>query len=545
MRLSRMAMAICSAAAFAAASEIRGRIHSEGDWRPVPGALVRLLARGDSVRTDSDGAFRFEFGGSALRPRAGASGPPRMRAGNLEYWSPDGEAARLDLFGIDGRLLRSLAQRPASPGMQRVDLAPWTEGPGGLHRLRGLGWLRIRIGARKDWIRILAWGSGALEAQPVLQRSSVSPSDAPPSTAGLLAKAAGESIDTLIVEKPGFIPLRQEVRETADTTRILSIGLRLDPVRDMDPAEVLAWQAHLNRPAVKVRIGRTGIRLPDSLLEGKVILADGTEARSWQTDRCHPGPRPTSIRLAYARQGREYRDTLRLAPLWNLFDSYRVAQIDTIPGAYARLHLVWDWPKGFSATPGRDWMVLKLTRPFAEDAFVSYPNVFREVPGFRFEGGETRYDPFDPAGGAWIIQGASGNHLHMAAVITWARRDDHDARVVLDDGDLEDPYYRFAFTNAWPEGGIVRPGQVIRVQADLGSLSGSMPRPLLESIPEGAKQGTLINRSWDGSALDWTVPEDIRDTVSFRLKAWVTDELHASFMCGVDALSPVLRVVPP
>jgi hypothetical protein len=166
------------------------------------------------------------------------------------------------------------------------------------------------------------------------------------------------------------------------------------------------------------------------------------------------------VRLAYQRQGHAYRDTVSLQPLWKLLDSYRATGVDTLGPNSARFHLAWDWPVGYSADPERDWMDLKLVAGFAEDDAISRPDVFQYGVGHGIEGGVSHFDGFDPARGAWTVKGSPGSRLGITAEFTLARREDHDLRITLSDyaAKAQVPI-RYSFANAWPEGGMVRPGQ--------------------------------------------------------------------------------------
>ena len=87
MNLIHIALGIGLAAAGARAYEINGRVFAEEDGRTLPGAVIRVLGRGDSVVADSSGAYRIRFDLSGLRPPGSprAAAPARIRAGALEY----------------------------------------------------------------------------------------------------------------------------------------------------------------------------------------------------------------------------------------------------------------------------------------------------------------------------------------------------------------------------------------------------------------------------------------------------------------------------
>lgn len=131
-----------------------------------------------------------------------------------------------------------------------------------------------------------------------------------------------------------------------------------------------------------------------------------------------------------------HRSYVPLAPLWRLLDSYRTVGVGSLNPNQARFHLAWDWPKGFSAVPERDWMVLKLIDGlFSEDDAISYPDVFQRGLQYGIEGGSSRYDAFDPARGAWTVKAWPHARPRLHAEFTWARRMDHDVQIVFDDQD--------------------------------------------------------------------------------------------------------------
>jgi hypothetical protein len=279
-----------------------------------------------------------------------------------------------------------------------------------------------------------------------------------------------------------------------------------------------------------------------------VELADGTLAVAWTPDRCTPGPRPKSVRVAYARGGREYRDTVDLGPAWKWVDSFRAASVDTLTPDYGRFHFIWDWPKGYSAVPERDWIEMGLVGTFSGEYSDSRPDVFQRGVTHGIEGGSFRYDGFDPASGAWALKGSLRRAIRFAADFTLARREDHDLRLYLDNLEKGEIPIRFDFVNSWPADGRIDAGQALRVQAksepaDVFTDPWSGYGPVaLELIPEGAEEGPFLKYPWDGSVLPLSFPG--RDTLAFRLKAWVTDQLRTIKTCQIPALSPVLRAAP-
>jgi hypothetical protein len=522
--------------------DITGRVVAEEDGRPLAGVLVRLLSQADSALTDSAGSFRLHLERTGLRPEETAPGRAlraRMHAGMLEYAAVSRGTALIDLYGTDGRIRQSLFHHPSSPGIQKVGLAPITAA------LRGMGWLRIRAEGGTEWVRVLSLGAGmepvAFAPQGGSAPASTARSLSPQAAA--LAKSALVIIDSLRAEKPGYYPFTQWIPDSSGGSGQYGLTLWKNPSYGLAPAEVEAWKAHLSKPVMSIRVGPFGIGLPAGLTEGKVELADGTEAASWSTGQCLPGPRPKSVRMAYTRQGREYRDTVSLEPLWKLFDSYRALSVDSLGPYEARYHLTWDWPKGVSALPERDWIELMLIKGFSEDHSYSLPDVFQRGIGRGIEGGVFRYEAFDPARGDWTMKAARGARPGIKAEFTLARREDHDLRIVLEDwGQKPIEPIRFSFVNTWPDGGLLPAGQVLHPQA---KIEPAAPYAKLEMIPKGSESGPIVKFPWNGSVLDWSFPFPIRDTLAFRLKAWAaTDESGFAEVCDVPALSPVLRAIP-
>lgn len=532
----RIAICVGLAAAFAQAFEVKGRVLAEEDGKPVAGVRVRLQLDGDSTLTDSAGAFKLDLNGTALRPQGGPSAGglmARVHAGLLEYVAANGSAARIDLYGMEGRLLRSLAHRPSAAGMQKVGLAPLTAS------MRGMGWLRLRAEGATEWIRILNLGAGM---EPVALVSQSGPSASSPARAASLAKAAIEYLDTLRVEKAGFYPAMQWVPGTAGEPVSFEIVLWKNPSYGIDPAEIEAWKAHLAKPVVSIRVGPFGIGWPEGLSEKKIELADGSWAESWSTSQCLPGPRPKSVRFAYTRQGREYRDTIKLEPLWKLYDSYRVTGVDSLGPYSARYHLAWDWPKNLSALPERDWAEFYLIKSFTEYHSFSLPDLYQTGILHGIEGGDLRYENFDPARGEWIMKGSPGAVTGIKAEFTLARRDDHDLRIVLQDwAQKPQTAIHLSFANTWPEGGLLPAGQALHPQAKAEPATAFA---VLEMIPEGKETGLVVKSPWNGSALEWAFPFPLLDTLAFRLKARATDESGMMPVCHVPALSPVLFAIP-
>jgi hypothetical protein len=517
------------AAGWACGFEVAGTVSFEDEPHVRAGVRVILLARGDTAYTDAQGAFRFEIPLGLARPRG--SGAPRglqarVRAGVLEYYAADRTDAMLEGFGADGRRWAAWRHRPEAPGWQKVDLAP-RPGEG-----KGLGWLRIRSGGMTEQVRLVRMGPGfgalgAADRQGAAIPAAAKRASDPYETIQIL--------DSLLVASEGYYPEKRLVAFSPGSGP-LYFTLWKNSLFGMDPAEVEAWKAFLQRPSVTLAVSSSHISLPPDLIEGYVVTADGKRWTDWWADPCHPYSLPVRVVLAYARQGIEYRDTVELDDFKPLRESFRAVP-DSTPASGMRFRMSWTWPEGLSVLPERDWMELALSSALSPQISISYPDVFQIGMRFGIEGGRTVYGQFDPRAGAGFVTGsAEGRVPGFRASFTRARRPDHDLRLVLDETRPAGPMpVDFALAGDWPAEGVLRLGQRIRLSA------ASLPPPTNARLyyRAGAMEQEIVPGAWDGSPVDWAFSFPLRDTLGIRIFA-----KNADWPCeGADS-TPVLRIAP-
>ena len=93
---------------------LTGVLFNEG--RPIPRVVNGMIQVRTSTDVAGEGALSFALGACEPNPaRGGTRIPFAIPAG-----SPPGSRVRLDLFGLDGRVVRTLLDEPASPGRRSV-----------------------------------------------------------------------------------------------------------------------------------------------------------------------------------------------------------------------------------------------------------------------------------------------------------------------------------------------------------------------------------------------------------------------------------------
>lgn len=124
--------------------------------------------------------------------------------------------------------------------------------------------------------------------------------------------------------------------------------------------------------------------------------------------------------------------------------------------------------------------------------------------------------------------------------IALERREDHDLLLGIDFRPQGVPVPTFSFTNAWPEDGFVRSGQTLRLRYVAEGMNSLAPPVSLDMVSGLDTLGAVMRTPWDGSALDWSFPYPLRDTLTFRLRALIRDDLNTMRPCQVPAISPPL-----
>ncbi len=418
-------LCISLAATFARSYEVNGVVYYENEPHFRSGARAILLARHDTAYADDLGAFHFREPIGLAKPpsEGGAEGfQARMRAGVLEYFSPDRSQAILEWFGPDGRLQASWRNKPAARGPQRVELDP-VPGQGS-----GLGWLRIRSAGRMERLRIVRIGPGRGMVEAGAARISATTGAA--KRAANTADTTGEIVDTMLVEHERYYPVKLNVYQAGPPGGYLAYMWK-NSAWGMDLAEMEAWKEALTRPNVTITVSPHRILLPLGLIAGYVLTSDGKIHGDWEADRCNPSATPVKAVLDYARGGREYRDTLDLEALRRFSSSFRAEE--TAQNGPSRFRMTWDWSLAPSVMPELNWMSLMLRSDTYQDVDVSYPDVFQRGAQVQsgIEHGRMLYGRFDPRSGVAFMEGLPGVTPGFEAAFLLARREDHDLRVNL------------------------------------------------------------------------------------------------------------------
>lgn len=527
---------LVAGATWISAQEISGRVTAMEGGAPVAGAILRLLHSKDSTVSDADGNFRLPVSAVAVRPpKALTGGLDAALAGKeIAFFAPAKAAVRIELFDLKGKRLAYRAYRPAIGGRQRLNLG------GMLGGLRGLGWMRIDVDGRLEWIRAMDIGfsggdlpksisgnmgaGGAAEGVPRSKRAI-----------GSLDTEGTVPEDTLVVEKAGYyekviylIPL---------IWSRIDIQLWKNSIHGLDSTEVRAWKEHLAKPVQLIKVTHNSVTLPNGRTGGAILMPDGKEATTWSTDPCDPGPFPVSIWFEYTQGGREYRDTVPLAAIRALQASFRSTK-DSLNQFNSQYHFTWLWPGTVSAVPERDWMQLDLPAMAGDRYSLSRPDVFQVGVRYGIEGGLLKFGEFLPSSGSFSMPGPSRTSPGFKAEFTLARRDDHDVRIRVDHLPPYPMSKNLVFTNAWPAGGVFHSGQVLTLQAS--SRIPSLEAPLvMMTQPRLEGWSHTIKTVWDGSALEWKFPYPVLDTVTVRLHAHETGGQG----CPATLESPDLRVI--
>lgn len=244
--------------------------------------------------------------------------------------------------------------------------------------------------------------------------------------------AHSQALDTMVAEKTGHYSVMEVISEyPLAALPMMPIRMFPNSIYGMDPAEIAAWKEFLSMPTVTLRLTRSLIELPRENTGGMIIKADGEAVSAWSSDVCNPGELPKAVHVLYVREGREYRDTVPLAPFWSLLDSFR-AMADSAAPNRMRYAMTWDWPGEVSVRPERDWMSVKLG-DMSVDEFISYPDVDQLGVRMDIEGGVTRYGQFQPATESLTVVTWVRPMPRIKAVFTWKSHAGHDLRILVDD----------------------------------------------------------------------------------------------------------------
>jgi hypothetical protein len=151
---------------------------------PIAGATCQFRTASNKAVTDAQGKYAFS-GGVGLRPSQDYAIALQSRDRGLLLTLDRAERVALDLFSVEGRLVRNLADRDMPAGSHALDLAA----PGGAQRLF---LLRVRLGAETSWHK-LAFQNGAAILSEGRRASG--------ETGRALAKAV--ATDSLFCTEPG------------------------------------------------------------------------------------------------------------------------------------------------------------------------------------------------------------------------------------------------------------------------------------------------------------------------------------------------------
>jgi hypothetical protein len=455
----------------------------------------------------------------------------------------------LELFDLAGKRLASRRDRVPAPGRQSLDVSAMLSG------LRGVGWLRVTADGATEGFRVCKPGI----ADPAVAGSAGTSTGVARGRVGHAPAAklagAGAVLDTLRVDLAGYLTARIPVRDSMLAPgRLNAVELWKDPQYVPDSGTAASWRAYFERPAQLILLGHNSISTGSNALGSVIVTADGKEVQYWSTLPCYPEPPPRTLRLAYVRDGREYRDTLDLAPFWAFHDSFRT-RVDSLGPGDFRAYSTWTWPGGLSVLPDRDVLEVFQADPLGGVHYHSYPQADQRSGSTNIDGPSLIFGEPDPRSGAIMIPGRTPVLTGYIADITLARREGHDLRVRMD----WRPYYpqpaKLEFLNEWPADGKVRPNQSLRLESRIPPLSGfpppgTIPPPIDKTYLEMSRKraweagGFFFDFAWqmpwDGTAIDWKFPFPLADTMTFRLR--VRQESYSS--CdGLDE-SPALTFMP-
>ena len=192
-------IALITAFSTASAFKLAGTVTDESG-APVSGALVKLLAKGDSTQTDKDGKFTIQEDQTSLPSGSFKPGHISISDGILRYAQSSNTPVQVSIFDMVGN--RVLRQDLFGSG--QVDLRQGVTG-------QGVYFARVRVGSAVETVRFTANGSHF--------SASV---DAARDTRGHKALLKPGDGDTLRVTASGFDTLKTAI-PNLDTTVILKL----------------------------------------------------------------------------------------------------------------------------------------------------------------------------------------------------------------------------------------------------------------------------------------------------------------------------------
>ena len=202
-------MALITAFSTASAFKLTGTVTDESG-APVSGALVKLLAKGDSTQTDKDGKFTIQKDQTSLPSGSFKLGHISISDGILRYAQSSNTPVQVSIFDMVGN--RVLRQDLFGSG--QVDLRQGVSG-------QGVYFARVRVGSAVETVRFTANGSHF--------SASV---DAARDTRGHKALLKPGDGDTLRVTASGFDTLKTAI-PNLDTT----VTLKLKKASSVTPGE--------------------------------------------------------------------------------------------------------------------------------------------------------------------------------------------------------------------------------------------------------------------------------------------------------------------
>lgn len=187
---------------------VRGRI-SNGAGQPVAGAVVELLRQGIKDTAASDGAYTLIKPGVSLRPGPAAPAENvKLEQGRLEFTVSRSSLLKIEVFDVDGNILKRQSLPDARPGVYHMDVAALP--PSGRMLI-----VQASIGRLARTFRYLPWRKAVSEGDFTLASTR--------SAAGISAKMAA-AVDTLKVTAAGYAPKKVGLA-SYDTT----VSVTLDP----------------------------------------------------------------------------------------------------------------------------------------------------------------------------------------------------------------------------------------------------------------------------------------------------------------------------
>lgn len=186
---------------------VRGRV-SNGAGQPVANALVELLQQGVKDTTGSDGSYSLTKSGVPIRSlSAPLSESMRLDNGILEFTVGKSSPLKLEVFDVNGILLKRESLPKVQPGVYHLNIVP------PLYSNEILI-VQASIGPLVQTFSYFPAKQGISEANPRIANSG--------SAGGMLAKIAA-AVDTLKVSAAGYPPKKFGL-SSYDTTANLNLG---------------------------------------------------------------------------------------------------------------------------------------------------------------------------------------------------------------------------------------------------------------------------------------------------------------------------------